>query len=61
MTMLVRILVQNINDNKLDVAQHWSFEPMEEDDPTGLVLLHALGSFQNITGADLNDGNRQKN
>ena len=38
-----------VPDDELHTIQAPSFEPLEEADPAGLVLFHALGSTQNLT------------
>ena len=38
-----------VADDELHAVQAASTEPLEEADPAGLVLLHALGSAQNLT------------
>ena len=38
-----------VADNELHAVQAASAEPLEEADPTGLVLFHALSGTQNLT------------
>jgi len=38
-----------VTDDELHAIQAASTEPLEETDPAGLVLLHALGGAQNLT------------
>ena len=50
-----------VADDELYAVQAAPTEPLEEADPTGLVLLHALGSAQNLTKTVLVHGNRHQN
>ena len=44
-----------VTNDELCAIQAASTEPLEEADPAGLVLFHALGSAQNLTKAVLSD------
>ena len=48
-------------DDELYAVQAASAEPLEEADPAGLVLLHALGGSQNLTKTVLIHGDRHQN
>ena len=50
-----------VADDESHAVQAASTEPLEETDPTGLVLLHALGSAQNLTKTVLIHGDRHQN
>ena len=50
-----------VADDELHAIQAASAEPLEEADPTGLVLLHALGSAQNFTKPALIYGDCHQN
>ena len=50
-----------VADDELYTVQAASTEPLEEADPTGLVLLHALGGSQNLTKTVLIHGDRHQN
>ena len=50
-----------VADDELHAIQAASAEPLEEADPAGLVLLHALGSAQNLTKTVLIHGDRHQN
>jgi len=50
-----------VADDELHAVQAASAEPLEEIDPTGLVLLHALGGTQNLTETVLIHGNCHQN
>ena len=45
-----------VSNNEFDALKASAPEPLEEADPTGLVLLHAFSSPQNLTVAILIDG-----
>ena len=48
-------------DDEIHAVQAASAEPLEEADPASLVLLHSLGSFQNLTETILIHGNCHQN
>ena len=48
-------------DDELYAVQAASTKPLEETDPTGLVLLHALCGAQNLTKTVLIHGDRHQN
>ena len=50
-----------VTNDELHAVQAASAEPLEETDPAGLVLFHALGSAQNLTKTVLIHGNRHQN
>ena len=50
-----------VADDELHAVQAASVEPLEEADPTGLVLFHALGGTQNLTKTVLIHGNCHQN
>ncbi len=50
-----------VADDESHAVQAASTEPLEETDPTGLVLLHALGGSQNLTKPVLIHGDRHQN
>ena len=50
-----------VTNDELRAIQAASAEPLEETDPAGLVLFHALGSAQNLTKTILIHGNRHQN
>ena len=50
-----------VADDELHAIQAASAEPLEEADPAGLVLLHALGSAKNLTETVLIHGDRHQN
>ena len=50
-----------VADDELYTVQAASTEPLEEADPTGLVLFHALGGTQNLTKTILIHGNCHQN
>ena len=50
-----------VADDELYAIQAASAEPLEEIDPAGLVLFHALGSAQNLTKTILIHGDRHQN
>ena len=50
-----------VADDELYAVQAASTKPLEETDPAGLVLLHALGGTQNLTKTVLIHGNCHQN
>ena len=50
-----------VADDELYAVQAASTEPLEETDPAGLVLLHALGGSQNLTKTVLIHGDCHQN
>ena len=50
-----------VADDELHAIQAASAQPLEEADPAGLVLLHALGGAQNLTKTVLIHGDRHQN
>ena len=50
-----------VADDELHAIQAASAKPLEEADPAGLVLLHTLGSAQNLTKTVLIHGDRHQN
>ena len=50
-----------VADDELHAVQTSPAQPLEETDPTGLVLFHALGSAQNLTETVLIHGDRHQN
>ena len=50
-----------VANDELYAVQAASTKPLEETDPAGFVLLHALGSAQNLTKTVLIHGDRHQN
>ena len=50
-----------VANNEFHSVQASAAEPLEEADPTGLVLFHALGGTKNLTGSVLIYRNRHQN
>ena len=50
-----------VANDEFYAVQAASAEPLEEADPAGLVLLHSLGSSQNLTGTVLIHGDCHQN
>ena len=50
-----------VADEELHAVQAAPAQPLEEADPAGLVLFHALGSAQNLTKTVLIYGDRHQN
>ena len=50
-----------VSNHQLDPVQATATQPLEEADPAGLILFHALGSAQNLAVAVLIDRNRHHN